>query len=326
MKRQVAVISHAGVGDFLHHMNSVRLYREFFADFDVTVFAAAERIELGPLIINGVSWAPRPTDPSALRSFDAVATLRWFASLHPQNGTLADYIWDMREYALFDRARPQEALGLREFFEHGDHFGDILTRSFGLPPDGCFLPDNRLAEIGRNQFCPSEPYIVMCNDADTGATTKRQTKQVPAGLWAAIVRGTMRHGLTVVEVGRRRDPCTELDGYRDLRGLTSAMEWVGLLAHAAGIVTIEGGNAHVAAALGKAAVVLCGPTSRQWYGHAGHRYISGNVCSPCAWKTIDWFENCPEEIGAACMYALDEEKIQIEFAATLAVEVVDARQ
>ena len=91
-----------------------------------------------------------------------------------------------------------------KFFEHGDHFGDVLhVVRLGSRGTGANFPDNRLAEVGRNLFCPSEPYIVMCNDADTGATTKRQTKQVPSGLWAAMVRGTMRHGLTVVEVGRR---------------------------------------------------------------------------------------------------------------------------
>ena len=119
-----------------------------------------------------------------------------------------------------------------------------------------------------------------------------------------------------VEVGIDRDS-PSIAGTHDLRTATTLAELLELLYGASAVACIEGGMAHLCAALGKRALVLIGPTSEANYGHRLHTYIRSGLCSPCAWSRIDWYATCIKDLQAACMSAFDPAHVAEAIAAVV---------
>jgi hypothetical protein len=243
-------------------------------------------------------------EPTPLRFPDVVIRLQWFSEIVSRL-PLSHLISDVAGYHSFEAARKEGPTALAAYFQKGLSFSEVLIRSAGLVPDGQFrrLPPGTPLPVSPRR--PSGPYVLVCNDAEGPSVCLHQTKQVPASMWREILNGLVELDCEICEAGMRSAVAFSHPRYRSLVGQTSFLEWLEVIRGASAILCIEGATAHVAAALGKPCIVLCGPTSPQAYGHALHSYISSPVCVPCQWKTLFWFAHCMQDIGQACMYAHD---------------------
>jgi hypothetical protein len=298
---RVAVVSDGGVGEFLLHLDALRIYRNRKAAH-LTVHAGRAKVELGSKILDTVSWIE--VDPRALRmadlgGYDGVVSMRWFTEVRPVHRPLTDLVDDLELFRSFDEARARQHRALRQHYDAGLTLRDVILNSSGLRPDGEFIHWD-----GPSEVLVEGEYILVCNDCDP-TPSRSQTKQVPPSLWREIIDRLLGNG-RVVEVGLRTGPPShDGPGYINRSGKTSVLEWASLVRHARRIVTIEGGTAHLAAVLRRPATVLCGPTDARTYGHPLHAYIDSGICTPCHWTTDRWFERCALGSGQACMYGLD---------------------
>ena len=302
---RVAVVSDGGIGEFLLHLDTLRIYLTRKAA-QLTIHAGRSKVQLGREILEGVCWAE--VDPDVSRSidldqYDGIFSMRWFTEVRPLVRSLAELVHDLKLYQSFEEARARQHRALRQHYDAGLTLHNLILHSSGLRPDGVFIhwngPGHRLLD---------GEYVLVCNDCDP-TPSQSQTKQVPPSLWHDIIDGLLRGG-HVVEVGLRASPPShESCEYFNLTGKTSILEWASLIRHARRIVTIEGGTAHLAAVLRRPATVLCGPTDARIYGHAMHNYIDSGICAPCHWTTDRWFERCALGNGQACMYGLDPARI-----------------
>ncbi len=301
MTMRVAVVSDGGVGEFLLHLDALRIYLRTKAAH-LTVHAAPSKVELGRRILDGVSWIDlnsRTPSMVDLGGYDGVVSMRWFTQVTPGLRPLADLVDDLELYQSFDHARPLQHRALRRQYDAGLTLRDVILRSSGLQSDGDFIHWD-----GPSEALFDGEYILVCNDCDP-TPSRSQTKQVPPSVWREIIDGLLGSG-RVVEVGLRVGPPShEGRGYINQTGKTSVLGWASLVRHARRIVTIEGGTAHLAAVLRRPATVLCGPTDARTYGHPLHAYLNSGICTPCHWTTDRWFERCALGNGQACMYGLD---------------------
>ena len=132
-----------------------------------------------------------------------------------------------------------------------------------------------------------------------------ETKQWTAEGFAAVARQLAEDGLTPLLIGSKSDqPLGRFIRSRtpaciDLTGQTDLAEAVALIRHAAIVVTNDSGLMHIAAALGKPAVSIFGPTNPVQvgpYGQPGSVVRLDLPCSPCNYRRLD---QCPN--GHACM-------------------------
>jgi hypothetical protein len=299
---RVAVVSHGGIGEFILHLDALRIYLGRKA-VHLTVHAGRSKMELGRKILDGVSWIE--VDPHApamvddLSGYDGIVSMRWFTEVTSSLRPLTDLVDDIELYRSFDEARTRQHRALREHYDAGLTLRNVILRSSGLQPDGDFIHWD-----GPSEVVVEGEYVLVCNDCDA-TPSRSQTKQVPPSVWHEIIDRLLSNG-RVVEAGLRAGPPNhEGPGYINRTGTTSILEWASLIRHARRIVTIEGGTAHLAAVLRRPATVLCGPTDARTYGHPLHAYIDSGICTPCHWTTDRWFERCALGNGRACMYGLD---------------------
>ncbi len=83
-----------------------------------------------------------------------------------------------------------------------------------------------------------------------------------------------------VQVGTLVDPL--IDGAIDARGASLAAT-ASILEQANGMVAVEGGMAHLGAAVGLRSTVLFGPTPIVSFGYPGNRNLGTARCLPCFW-------------------------------------------
>ncbi len=150
----------------------------------------------------------------------------------------------------------------------------IVCRSWGFEEDRSFVA---LASDVPEPACePARKLVVVSNGADRPWPVRaRQTKQLARGAFercvTALAAAFADREIVEVGTGAAGPP---IGGVRDLRGQTTLAELIALLARAEAIVCLEGGIAHLAAALRRPALVLAGPTSERNYGHGLHTYVS----------------------------------------------------
>jgi len=91
---------------------------------------------------------------------------------------------------------------------------------------------------------------------------------------------------------------------------TDLAAMAGLVAHASGVVSLETGFAHLAAALGRPAVTLYGPTGHDRHGTVGPAQVrlKGTMpCSPCRARACVYVPDGSRE--APCMAEIDERRV-----------------
>lgn len=301
-----AFISCGGIGDFLLHADAVRQYFARSAFRPDLLLAPASVCALGERLLPGTAWTPleRYGDERLARIEHAV-TLRWFTEVRTADPALAaELVPEPALYRSFDAARRTGPTALHGFFRDELTMRAIVCRSWGFEEDRSFVA---LASDVPEPACePARKLVVVSNGADRPWPVRaRQTKQLARGAFercvTALAAAFADYEIVEVGTGAAGPP---IAGVRDLRGQTSLDELVSLLARAEAIVCLEGGIAHLAAALRRPALVLAGPTSARNYGHGLHTYLSSGLCVPCAWSTLDWYAACPLEIDAVCMAAI----------------------
>ncbi|WP_139826461.1 glycosyltransferase family 9 protein, partial [Derxia lacustris] len=233
------------------------------------------------------------------RSADRIASVRGLVARHPQ----LDGYW----------ARFNLAAGRRR--------GDALAWSAGFDP--LAAPD--AARIGH-----AAPLTLALDEADAGPRLRLDragarwitlhdgfdtsagirpggaVKCWPLGHWEALVRQlrAARPELKLVQIGgptSRAIPGVD-ECLVSRIGLGEAL-W--LVKGAALHIDGESGLVHAARALGTPAVVLFGPTDRDFFGYAGNLNLAADVCAPCWWSTPDWMAHCPRGLAEPeCMAAL----------------------
>ncbi len=133
---------------------------------------------------------------------------------------------------------------------------------------------------------PAKPLLVLCPGAEFGPA-----KRWPSQHYAAVAQEKLAQGWTVWLLGSKKDqPVTEeinaLTQHRciDFAGKTALTEAVDLLSLATVVVTNDSGLMHIAAALGRAIVVMYGSSSQKFTPPLTKRVrtLSLNLaCSPC---------------------------------------------
>jgi ADP-heptose:LPS heptosyltransferase len=159
----------------------------------------------------------------------------------------------------------------------GRHTTELMLESLGLPQGETGL---------RPHFDPREPaespvppYLAVAN----GVGSLGILKAWPQPYWAELAQ--LLAPLPLVQVGGADDP--RIVRALDQRGLSLAAT-ASILEDAQGLVSVEGGIAHLGAAVGLRSVVLYGPTDPVLFTYPGQRPIQAEVCPPCWWSLPTW--------------------------------------
>src|SRR5260370_1625175 len=142
-----------------------------------------------------------------------------------------------------------------------------VGRMLGLdnsPPDlRVYWPaqaDERVAEMLYEESLPAQGFAILV------PTTIWETKHWHAERFAEVGRYLLRQGIPVIVAGAPGDEprcgavVSACPGARDFSGRTSLSEFAALLNRSAVNVTNDSGSMHLADALGRPLVTLCGPT------------------------------------------------------------------
>jgi lipopolysaccharide heptosyltransferase I len=167
--------------------------------------------------------------------------------------------------------------------------------SFPIPHEAAARIDDLLDdyEIAKEKIAVVAPGTVW------------ETKQWRADAFAEVARNLLQQNLAVVLIGSQgeRSLCEEIaslaPGAVSLAGKTTVSELAALISRAASCVTNDSGPMHLAAALGRPAVSVFGPTDPVWagpYRQPDSVVRAGVPCSPCYLRRL---RECPN--GHACM-------------------------
>jgi heptosyltransferase-1 len=143
--------------------------------------------------------------------------------------------------------------------------------------------------------------------------TMWETKHWTPEGFAGVARGLVEAGMLPIIIGAKserglnRGIQEQAPGSSDFTGQTSLADAVALIRRAAVVVTNDSGLMHIAAALGKPAVSIFGPTNPVQvgpYGQPGSVVRLDLPCSPCNYRNL---AQCPN--AHACMLDLTVEMV-----------------
>jgi heptosyltransferase-2 len=164
--------------------------------------------------------------------------------------------------------------------------GAELPSSPALPRLNILAADVKATLAKHSISKPGQPLLVLCPGAEFGPA-----KRWPSKHYAAVARDKLAQGWSVWLLGSKKDQIVtaEINGLTenrciDFAGTTSLTEAVDLLSLATVVVTNDSGLMHIAAALGRAIVVMYGSSSPQFTPPLSNRVqtLSLNLeCSPC---------------------------------------------
>ena len=161
---------------------------------------------------------------------------------------------------------------------------------------------------------PQESYLVFCHG------TTWQTKLWPEGYWKQLAQIAADAGMTVYlpwgnaeEQARAHRIATGIETVR-VCPKASLIEVAGLIAHAQGVVAVDTGLGHLAAALGVPTTALYGPTQPGLTGNYGaHQSIlsSSLDCAPCMNKRCHLADGTSERypVYPPCFEELGPERV-----------------
>ena len=305
--RSIAFISEGGIGDFILHLEVIQsLLLIAGGNTDPVVFTTTEKAAIGKLFIPSVQFIAQVPEWDNINEFDELIHLQWFTTRLYVRDPEKSIIPDEVKYASFNSGRKCGVLSLSYYFKKQYSFRQVLLESAGLAfnkAPSIFFPFFNPAPLMINlpgKFSAGD-FIVINNEADN-FFGGQQTKVVPQEIWKDIVSELCKTFTHVAEIGKAHgNNSFSQNNYTDLRGATSVLQALSLIYHSAGVVSIEGGVAHLAAAVGRRAVVLYGPTAHAQYGHALHHSLQTGACSACAWTSMDWYKRCILSLDAQCM-------------------------
>lgn len=156
----------------------------------------------------------------------------------------------------------------------------------------------------------NKPFITVARSADINIGSTSHTRFYPKKLWENLLRLFRKQWpeYALVQLGLERNEF--LSGVDiDLRGKTSFLELMTLLANAKLHLDQEGGLVHARHHLNRLpSVVLFGPTTPEVKGYCENINIRLNHCpySVCEWlEGNTWFESCPVYGGSVCKCLTD---------------------
>jgi len=140
-----------------------------------------------------------------------------------------------------------------------------------------------------------------------------ETKHWTPEGFAGVARRLNEAGFAPIFIGSKAEQplnhsiTSRAPGSADLTGQTTLADVVALIRRAAVVVTNDSGAMHIAAALGKPAVSIFGPTNPVQvgpYGQPGSVVRLSLPCSPCNFRRLS---QCP--YGHACMRDLPTDTV-----------------
>ena len=143
--------------------------------------------------------------------------------------------------------------------------------------------------------------------------TMWETKHWTPEGFAGVARRLAETGFAPIFIGTKSERAlnasirAQAPGSTDFTGQTSLADVVALIRRAALVVTNDSGATHIAAALGKPAITIFGPTNPVQvgpYGQPGSVVRLNLPCSPCNYRRLS---QCP--FGHACMRDLTVEMV-----------------
>ncbi|WP_093282664.1 glycosyltransferase family 9 protein [Solimonas aquatica] len=180
----------------------------------------------------------------------------------------------------------------------GENRYSLLHRLFGLNYGGHLLAlriDESVANTVKDRF---SSWITVSNGFDAAFKVRghRATKCYPQSSWVRVldIVKRQRPDVGIVQVGGKT---SELIRGVDVNliGKTSLAQAAALIKYGMLHVDNEGGLVHVAASLGRRALVLFGPTSKPYFSYEGNINLDSGFCGGCWWSTRNWMEACPRE-------------------------------
>jgi ADP-heptose:LPS heptosyltransferase len=143
---------------------------------------------------------------------------------------------------------------------------------------------------------PEDPYVVF-HLWPTGY--RSALKEWPADRWRLLAQALVERGLRVLLTGSARDrdqtssfvaSCSCLgDSLINAAGAYDLNEVLDLICGSRGVISVNTGVMHLAAAAGVPTVALNGPTSEQRWGPIGPRAVSVNSEYPgCGFLHLGW--------------------------------------
>ncbi len=160
------------------------------------------------------------------------------------------------------------------------------------------------------QTNPDKPYLLFLHG------TTWITKLWPVEYWVELTKIAAAKGFQVLlpwggeEERRRAEQIIKRSDHGELLPKLSLSEMKDRLAGAAGVVGVDSGLAHLAAALSVPAVTLYGPTKTDLTGAVGRMQTNLQAefeCAPCMKKACTYME--PSEVVPACFADLPAEKV-----------------
>lgn len=273
------VLKMGGIGDMLQTSVVVRAAARKY-DRPAIVFcnAGAEVFEAMPEVVEVVSLSRPQTQAEALRSvvdqFSLFFDVRYVSRAYGLDPTRLGLRYGWFYDAWTESCARLETLGL--------HATQIMLESLGLAEaaEEGIRPIFLARESGA---LPPVPYV--CVAPGVGAIGR--LKSYPDLAWGRVLAGLSQLGLTPVQIGGMSDGLLPavIDGRTDSLARTAT-----LIEAAAGVVAVEGGMAHLAAAVGKPAVVIFGPTPMGVFGYPWNANLSTQECPACWWNTPTWIE------------------------------------
>ncbi|MDH5323875.1 MAG: glycosyltransferase family 9 protein [Gammaproteobacteria bacterium] len=221
------------------------------------------------------------------------------------------------------RAKQKVGMPFRLFEEpeqtHAVENLQLIYRSF-LPESALEIAEPSL--IGspevtiRQKFSIHGKYVVLVPSNSHHGAAEKNYRAWPVPHWRELIKRLSEKETTVVIVGGKNEQeyFTRLQPYpenvQDLVGRTDFPELVGLLQHAAAVVSTDTGPAHIAGAVAAPVLTLIGPTNPRrtapykTRNNSVHIISSNLECSPCYHSSR--YEQCTDN---QCMALIQPEVV-----------------
>ena len=167
----------------------------------------------------------------------------------------------------------------------GEHTTRIMLKSLSLPD-----VDIRPVFIPRAYIPMVDRYLTI----SIGVGIPGHLKQWPLEDWQRLIKSLM---IPAVQIGGKQDPL--VPGVIDMRGQSLPIT-AGLLENSHGLICVEGGMAHLAAATLTKSIVMFGPTPLNAYAYPDNINLGGGLCQPCFWGP-GWVNDFCVEVYKYCI-------------------------
>ena len=239
---------------------------------------------------------------SGVTALASGATLR--IGFHRQNSREGNWCFQTETIG------PQEHYSskLQQYLRFADHLGlDEAPLEFGLAPSP--RAQERVRELLQNVGRPFAAFI-LGSSCPSRRWFPERTSEVADALWKLYGYPPVLLGTTADRPFAMAVKSRTRASVRDLVGLTTLEDVVGVLDQAALAISPDSGAMHIAAALGTPVISLWGATSASRsapFGFADAVLTGAAECAPC------YLKRCP--IGRVCMRGISSDDVLARAAA-----------